>query len=408
MKQIYRHIEKDGSGIVKLMSEEPEDMWHLFNIIRVGDKVRAKTLRKVQNESATGSKTSQRITLTLEVDIEAIDFDPSACALHLKGRNTLENEYVKLGAYHTLDLEVNRPFTLKKPIWDIIDIQRLEESLDKSRNADVAAVVMHEGLANICVLTSTMTIVKAKIDMPVARKRKGFASQHDKGVIRFLDAVAQAFLRHINMEIVKCVIIASRGFLRDQFYTHLLAVAEKQNKKFSGTDQSKFVIVHSSSGFKHSLKEVLADPTISARLADTKAQAEVKVLNQFMELLNADSARAFYGFKHVSMANEKYAIDTLLVSDALFRSYDIAQRRQYVDLVESVRNQGGNVLIFSSMHVSGEQLNQITGVAAILRFPLPEIENEEMDDDEQIESLEMPDRALEAVHIDGDDEPFDG
>jgi protein pelota len=270
MKQIYRHIEKDGSGIVKLMSEEPEDMWHLFNIIRVGDKVRAKTLRKVQNESATGSKTSQRITLTLEVDIEAIDFDPSACALHLKGRNTLENEYVKLGAYHTLDLEVNRPFTLKKPIWDIIDIQRLEESLDKSRNADVAAVVMHEGLANICVLTSTMTIVKAKIDMPVARKRKGFASQHDKGVIRFLDAVAQAFLRHINMDIVKCVIIASRGFLRDQFYTHLLAVAEKQNKKFSGTDQSKFVIVHSSSGFKHSLKEVLADPTISARLADTK------------------------------------------------------------------------------------------------------------------------------------------
>ena len=58
-----------------------------------------------------------------------------------------------------------------------------------------------------------------------------------------------------------------------------------------------------------------------------------------MELLNADSARAFYGYKHVLMVNEKCAVDTLMVSDALFRSSDILQRRQYVDLVESVRNQ---------------------------------------------------------------------
>ncbi len=34
-------------------------------------------------------------------------------------------------------------------------------------------------------------------------------------------------------------------------------------------------------------------------------------------------------------------------------------------------------LIFSTMHVSGEQLAQLTGVAAILRFPMPEIEDEE-------------------------------
>ena len=29
------------------------------------------------------------------------------------------------------------------------------------------------------------------------------------------------------------------------------------------------------------------------------------------------------------------------------------------------------MLIFSSAHVSGEQLDQLTGVAALLRFPLP-------------------------------------
>jgi hypothetical protein len=37
--------------------------------------------------------------------------------------------------------------------------------------------------------------------------------------------------------------------------------------------------------------------------------------------------------------------------------------------------------IFSSSHVSGEQLGQMTGVAAILRFPLPELD--ELDDLEE-------------------------
>uniref|UniRef100_A0A7E4W6C3 Protein pelota homolog n=1 Tax=Panagrellus redivivus TaxID=6233 RepID=A0A7E4W6C3_PANRE len=412
MKIIYRNIERDGSGVVKVQCEEQEDMWHLYNIIRVGDHVRSKTFRKVANESQTRSKTSQRITLTLEIDIETIDFDQVACALHVKGRNVLENEHVRLGAYHTIDIELHRAFYLKKVCWDSIDMQRLEEASDPSKSAEVAAVVMHEGLANICVITSTMTVVKAKIEMNVARKRKGFSSQHDKGVDRFLDAVAQAFLRHIDMNIIKVVIVASRGFLRDQFMTQLFNIADKQNKRFSSTDKSKFVVVPSSSGFKHSLKDILADASVCARLADTKAQEEVKALNTFMELLNNDSARAFYGFKHVSMANEKCAVDTLMVSDALFRSHDVLQRKEYVKLVESVKSQNGNVLIFSSMHVSGEQLNQITGVAAILRFPLPEIENEDMDDEDEIVEEPIPpmdttlDHALEEIHLDDDEEDF--
>jgi uncharacterized phosphosugar-binding protein len=37
------------------------------------------------------------------------------------------------------------------------------------------------------------------------------------------------------------------------------------------------------------------------------------------------------------------------------RSTDVAARKQYVDLVESVREKGAEVLIFSSMHESGQR-----------------------------------------------------
>lgn len=56
---------------------------------------------------------------------------------------------------------------------------------------------------------------------------------------------------------------------------------------------------------------------------------------------------------------------------------DVARRAAYVALADGVRAGGGVVHVFSSMHVSGEQLNQLTGIAAILRFPLPELEDEE-------------------------------
>ena len=60
----------------------------------------------------------------------------------------------------------------------------------------------------------------------------------------------------------------------------------------------------------------------------------------------------------------------LLVTDTLFRSRDIKTRQQYVKLVEMARENGADVKIFSSMHVSGQQLDQLTGVAALLRFPV--------------------------------------
>ena len=39
---------------------------------------------------------------------------------------------------------------------------------------------MQEGLAQICLITASMTLVRAKIDQNIPRKRKGFVKQHEK------------------------------------------------------------------------------------------------------------------------------------------------------------------------------------------------------------------------------------
>ena len=54
-------------------------------------------------------------------------------------------------------------------------------------------------------------------------------------------------------------------------------------------------------------------------------------------------------------------------------------------MVEAVRARGGESLIFSSMHESGQQLNLLTGIAAILTYPL-DVEVVEMEEREAREA----------------------
>ena len=49
--------------------------------------------------------------------------------------------------------------------------------------------------------------------------------------------------------------------------------------------------------------------------------------------------------------------------------------------MDTVKAAGGEALVFSAAHASGEQLGRVTGVAALLRFPLPELEDMEVGPD---------------------------
>lgn len=49
-----------------------------------------------------------------------------------------------------------------------------------TQKADVAAVVMQEGLANLVLVTPAMTLLRAKVELNIPRKRRGSCTQHEK------------------------------------------------------------------------------------------------------------------------------------------------------------------------------------------------------------------------------------
>ena len=116
------------------------------------------------------------------------------------------------------------------------------------------------------------------------RKRASSAG-HDKALDRFYALVTEALLRHVDFGVVKCVLVASPGFLKDDWWRHAMDEAARAQEKALLKNRAKFMLCHASSGHKRALSEVLAQPAVAAQVADTKAGDEVRALERFFELL---------------------------------------------------------------------------------------------------------------------------
>ncbi|KAF1351203.1 eRF1 domain 1-domain-containing protein [Delphinella strobiligena] len=390
MRLIKQNIEiKDGSGTATLLPEEPEDMWHAYNLIRPGDLLRASAIRRVTTESATGSSTSQRVHLTLTLRVTSLDFDTQAAQLHVSGRVAEENKHVKLGAHHTLDLELQRNFTLEKNNgWDSIALETLKESIDQTAKAELWAVVMQEGLANICLITTHQTIHKQTITTTLPKKRPGIpASAHTTALRKFYTHILDALLRLIDLSNLKPLLLASPGFTAQGFQSFIKSTATQKSDKSLQALGDKTIVAHAASGHLHSLAEVLASPAITAKLSDTRFARETALIDSFYTLLRRDDNRAWYGPKEVETAVEKGAVGrgggVLLISNSLFRAQDVEVRRRWVALVDRVaKEEGGEVRVLSDGHESGRRLEGLGGIAAILTFPLDiDVEDDGVDEE---------------------------
>lgn len=68
--------------------------------------------RKVQNESATGSVSVNKVRTTLTIQVETIDFDTQGCVLRVKGRNIQENQYVKVSIVVLLTAQLYKVYVI--------------------------------------------------------------------------------------------------------------------------------------------------------------------------------------------------------------------------------------------------------------------------------------------------------
>jgi len=144
----------------------------------------------------------------------------------------------------------------------------------------------------------------------------------------------------------------------------------------------KMTVTHSSGANLSALAEVMKSPVVTSQLSDTKFARETQLLDRFYDSLRQDNGKAWYGPKEVMQCVEKGAVGrgggVLLISNSLFRSQDIEQRKNWVTLVDRVKEvEGGEVRVLSEAHESGKRLEALGGIAALLNYPIYELDEEE-------------------------------
>jgi protein pelota len=210
---------------------------------------------------------------------------------------------------------------------------------------------------------------------------------------KFYQTTLDTLLRHLEFNTsatsmstsdpIRPVLLASPGFIATSFQKHIQSVANTSTPALKRLLPS-IVVVHSASGYLHSLTEVLQSPTVKALLSDTKHARETKLMDDFNEQLRKETNRATYGPREVEHAVDQGAVGrgggVLIISNRLFRAQDVAERKRWVSLVDRVRDvEGGEVRVLSSEHESGRRLDGLGGIAALLTFP---IDDEDVGDSE--------------------------
>merc|ERR1719277_2800644 len=228
------------------------------------------TVRKIQKEGSTGSVQTETKKIMITIEIKSVEYDAAGDCIRFSGRNCEENQWVKMGAHHTLDIELNNKITLGKDCWDFMHLQALEAATDVHKTAEVAVVLIEAGIANFHLLTSVLAKDVHRVSVALPKKRVT-TTGYDKAIVRFFEQVYSGIRDHISLDLVKCVVVAGPGFVKDDFLTWMVQRATQAGDTQILQKKSVFVTAHASCVHRQALKELLADEQVQKSILNTKA-----------------------------------------------------------------------------------------------------------------------------------------
>lgn len=370
---------KDGV-LLQLQPEDKEDLFTLYQLIDQDDELIFKKRFTTTVDIDKRKKTTDMVKLRIQV--VSREFDMKDEFLRYKG-STVEDDTGKTncniaaGKFISYTITYAYPFTLLKKNFDSYAKKLLDEACNLEAKADTAAIVLQEGVAHVCILTASSTILKQKIEYSLPKKKTTTdIIKFDEKTEKFYKAIYASIVKNYDFNKLKMIILCSPGFYAKTLHEKIMQYATQEQNRSILDNESMFLVAHSSTGYMQGITEVLKNPIYANKLQDTKYSHEANVMDSFMKHLNEDDYKAWYGEQEVFKAAELGAIDELLITDLLARSPDLSQRKKYMDLMKSIESLGGKVIIFSTLHISGEELDRLTGIACILKYPIPELDED--------------------------------
>lgn len=342
-------------GIVEVVPQTLDDLWHLSHIVEVGDNASSKTTRRIQDNTGDKLRSDRGVkkTFYLGLDIENISFHLFTGKLRLTGVITRGPEdLIPLGSHHTLEVKLNTPLTIKKEKWPKWAIKRLNQAIDASKKLSALIIVLEDDTATIGLMRQFGIEYYGPIKGNVSGKRI-LDKNRQKNIVQFYEKVIESIEK---FEYIENIIIAGPGFVKNDFYDYI---------KDKHKDLAKIAIIESTgSGGRVGISEVLKKGTVEKLTSENRVALEMMAVDNLLSQIGKNSSKIAYGLKETTNAINLGAVSELLILDTKVASENMG------DLMDMVENMKGEVLVISSEHEGGKQLESLGGMAAILRYEI--------------------------------------
>jgi len=344
-----RVLYRDPKGHqLRLRIDNPDDLWHLYNVVEKGDRVGALSARREETgHDKLRQERGEKRKMWLEVEVAEVEFAEFSDRLRVSGVIRVGPQ--DLGSYHTLNLAEGEELTISKEDWKDHQIDIIRQAVEATLTPMLTFLSIDDEEATLATLHHHGVKWAATVPSHVSGK-----DYPDKGAGKeqfFGDVLAT--LAQVKKD--GPVIICGPGFTRDEFLRfgkerkpEIVASAHVE-----GTGQSGMTGIY----------EMMKRDIVSRFISETRVGQETAQVEELLAEISKDGSCA-YGIDEVDRALQQGAVVMLLVTDELMR------KGKAEKLFRLARRTGARYMIISTAHEAGKRLAHLGGAGAILRYKL--------------------------------------
>ncbi len=354
MRIADRTTVEGGRERITVVPESLDDLWHLTYVLEPGDLVSGDTTRRIQRDDDKMRDTGgQREPMWLQIEVDDVEFAKFANRLRVGGEIVDCSREDQLGFHHTLNVEEHDELEVEKA-WQVDQLERLEEAVEAAEQPDVAVATVEEGAAHVH--TVAQYGVEERATLSGTTGKGEYARSREELFAELTDVLSRLD--------VEAIILAGPGFTKQDALDHIEDEAPDVAERVRTVDTA--------SVGDRGVHEVLKRGAVEEVQTETRIAKEAELIDELMVRIG-EGAKVAYGVDSVAKAADYGAVETLLVLDERLRAERAGEGDWDVDVddvVKTVEQQGGDVTVFSHEFDPGQQLANLGGIAALLRYRL--------------------------------------
>ncbi len=337
-------------NFLHIVPEIEDDLWHLERIIEKHDLVSGPSDRKIKPKEA-GEK-PKRVKMFIELDADNVEFHRFLGQLRVSGIITGGKpvEFLEMGAQHSLEIVLGKDVKIKKQALKKFQIERIKKAAEATKKGKVLLVVLDDEQASFAILREFE--LEEKASMKSGKSGKQFKGEDVKG--KYFAEILEKILE-IKPE---KAIVAGPGFTKEEFQKFL---EEKRMPK-----EIQFFYSATNSVGKTGLQELLKGNALEKIAQEMQIVKETVLVEKILAELGKDLGIAEYGLKEVKKAVKVGAVQMLLVTDKFL----LEKREETEKVMQDAEKTGSEVHLINSEHEAGKTLQNLGGIAAILRYKI--------------------------------------